>query len=148
MGGDVKKNLTRYGLFAVILISLLIFGSYPETLAQRIGFGSRSERGYIPSPRLIEPVGETLSLFGKKNVTFKWSPHERRSMGRYYVFRLYKGYDMVGTALLKKEKIDVHTMEIDAALFQEGEVYTWSVRQEDGGFGKSDRSFYSFRAVE
>ena len=108
---------------------------------------------FVPRPRLLSPSTEEVDLSGKEKLEFKWSPHERVRAGsgsRYFDFRLYKGYQMVEANLLLKERVpgNKHTISLDAGLFEDGQVYTWSLRRVYKGIGKSDRSINTFKIIK
>jgi len=109
--------------------------------------------GFVPRPRLLKPASDIVNLGKEKELTFKWSVHEATGFGRgrrYYEFRLYKGYDMLGPALVLRKNLsgDTRSLEVSADLFESGAVYTWSLKQCYKGIGKSDRSFQSFKVIK
>ena len=130
---------------------MLLFAplSYPAGFGGSLG----SMMGYVPEPRLLYPTDATLNLTGQEDVRFKWSIHEARSMGsgrRYFEFRLYKGYDMLESTLIFKEDIygDKDSIVLDSGIFENGAIYTWSLKQCYKGVGKSKRSFHSFKVIK
>ncbi len=138
----MKKNL----LFIIILfITLSIAGSsQPASIFSEQMFGNN-----IPRPRLLEPVSDTVNLAGKKELLFKWSPHEGDNFKRkYYDFRLYKGMQMTESNLILKKKVPPtrHRIVVDSSLFKTGGDYTWSLRQKYRT-GKSRRSTNTFKVI-
>lgn len=106
---------------------------------------------YAPQVRLISPVGVTIDLAAAGGILFKWSWTEgNRFERRYYDFRIYKGYDMLESTLIFKAQIapDTDRVFINAAVFKDSGVYTWSVRQRYYGMAKSRRSYASFRIIK
>jgi len=105
---------------------------------------------YVPPPRLVSPILSEVDLRGKDTLVFEWSPHEGDPLQRdHYDFRLYKGYSLIESALICKERIPANacTYTVKTDLFQDQEVYTWSVRQVYTGSRKSTRSTSSFRVT-
>jgi len=106
---------------------------------------------YAPQPRLISPAKEVVDLTGKDDLEFIWSPHEGRPVSRrYYDFRLYKGREMLESTLIFKERVGphIHKLSLGSGLFEDSEVYTWSLRQVYYTSGKSLRSSCSFMVIK
>lgn len=106
---------------------------------------------FVPQPRLISPIKEVVDLTGKDELEFIWSPHEGRPVSRrYYDFRLYKGREMLESTLIFKERVGPHIYKLSlrSDLFEDSEVYTWSLRQVYYTSGKSLRSSCSFMVVK
>lgn len=106
--------------------------------------------GNIPQPRLLEPNKDIVDLSGKKELIFRWSPHEGDvSQRKYYDFRLYKGHQTLGPALLLKKRVspNQHQFSVESGLFKDGEIYTWSLRQKYRS-GKSRRSTETFKIIK
>lgn len=116
------------------------------------GMGLSRKTSFVPKPRLLYPDTDEVDLAGKNHLEFSWSPHEGLSSSarRYYDLRLYKGYDMVASNLIFKEKIygNRDSATVSSDLFENGRIYTWSLRQGYKGTGKSVRSFQSFKAIK
>lgn len=105
----------------------------------------------VPEPLLMSPITETVDLSGIKELEFRWSPHEGSLSDRdYYDFRLYKGYDTVETTLILKEKIPPRKYQISLKtdIFEDGQVYTWSLKQVYTGSRKSKKSYQSFKVIK
>jgi len=138
-------------VFLLAAVSLLfsasvLTGSQAYTILQ----GS-SALSQAPEVRLIKPVQEEVVLSGEKELEFKWSPHEGSLSDRqYYDFRLYKGYDMVESNLILKKRIPHNTYQVslNADLFEDGRIYTWSLRQVYNDSRKGIRSYQSFKVVK
>lgn len=103
---------------------------------------------FVPQPRLISPSTQDVDLTGKATLTFEWSPHEGDPLQRdYYDFRLYKGYEMVEGTLIFKNRVPANNSSIvlSSTMFQNGQLYTWSLKQVYTGSVKSLRSYSSFK---
>ncbi len=132
--------LSVIGILLFISVSFAGMNAFSEDL-----FG-----GFIPPPRLLEPRGETADIAGKKELIFKWSPHEGDILQRkYYDFRLYEGYQALGPyRILKKEVLpNKHQIGVKTSLFKVGAIYTWTLRQKYRSSGKSRRSTNSFKII-
>lgn len=104
-----------------------------------------------PEPWLLEPVSETVDLIGKDTLTFKWSPFQGTLLLRKcYDFRLYKGYQTLESTQVLKKIVDpkVYAVVLDANLFEDGQVYTWTLRQIYCDIRKSDAAYNSFRVIK
>ncbi|MDP8298906.1 MAG: hypothetical protein P9L88_03295 [Candidatus Tantalella remota] len=136
----------KYYLIALVCVSILFAG----TQAQGFVTGNTLRTGYVPSPRLMKPSGDVVTL-SEGPLLFKWSSHEGLGRARKsYDFRIYRGYEMVEDTLLFKDKVpgSRHTIEISPDLFEDGKVYTWSLRTVYRGIGKSSRSSSSFTIIK
>ncbi len=121
-------------VFVIVWISLLSVKTEAGVVSGSMEF-SYGQKGVFfatPEPRLIRPVSETLDLTGKDTVEFRWSPfegkiHERR----FYEFCLYKGREQVAKNIIVKKKIaaDVYSLTLSTDIFEDGQVYTWALRQ-------------------
>lgn len=99
----------------------------------------------VPAPRLMTPATEPVDLTGKSTLKFEWSTEGDSVQRQYYDFRLYKGHDLTASGLISSEHVRTYFVELPVDVFQEGQVYTWSVRQVYGGGRKSRRNFESFK---
>ena len=108
-----------------------------------------SVRG-VPTPTVIEPdpVNGEVNLAGKEWLRFEWTPEGDSTRRRYYDFRVYKGLEMNDASMIFKDKITTFRVELTTDLFQDGQVYMWTVRQVYDGHGKSLKNWSSFRAVK
>ncbi|MFA5089979.1 MAG: hypothetical protein WC510_02945 [Candidatus Omnitrophota bacterium] len=102
-----------------------------------------------PEPRLIHPVSEEAVLTGKGSLEFKWSIVNLVEAD-HCEFRLYKGYNMYASNLIFKQALPakIPFIEINSGIFEDGQVYTWSVREVSFWGRKSERAFCSFRVVK
>jgi len=127
-----------------ILTFLLIFASATSSNSSSFGRDIFSEN--IPQPILKEPVTDKVDLSGKKELVFRWSPHEGNIYQRkYYDFRLYDGYQMIESNLILHNNVspNQHQFVVSTDMFKLNQVYTWSLRQTYR-VGKSQRSTSSF----
>ena len=100
-------------------------------------------------PYLIYPATENITLKGKDFLEFRW----QRAGGvklDHYEFKLYKRYEAIASNLIFKQKFprDVYPISIPAKLFENNQIYTWSLRQAFMNGDKSGRSFSSFKIIE
>ncbi len=137
----MKNNLKI--LAAVIFVFVLILP------ALAFEFGTKNFSDTPPATRLSYPIRETLTLGAEKSVEFKWGLGDSIDTDSYD-FRLYKGYDMSEENLISKQVLsaDTHSLEVDASIFKDGQIYTWSVIRIALSGHKSDRSFSSFRVIK
>jgi len=134
--------------FIIIGFCFIVNTSYAYRVSYR---GWPAKRDYVPTPRLISPKSEIVNLSDKDELLFKWSPHEARRFGKkYYDFRLYKGYNMVEANLILKEQApgNERSFFVKSEVFNDREIYTWSLRLVYPGKGKSSRSFHSFKVLK
>ena len=130
-----------------ILTFVLIFAS--ATLSNSSSFGRDIFSENIPQPILKEPVTDKVDLSGKKELIFRWSPHEGNTYQRkYYDFRLYDGYQMIESNLILQNNVspNQHRFVVSTDMFKLNQVYTWSLRQTYR-VGKSQRSTSSFTVI-
>lgn len=101
----------------------------------------------IPQPRLVYPYTQEVDLTGKECLEFKWNT---AILADYFDFKIYKGYNETAANLIFKQRIPSGTsvFSIKSDLFQDGQVYTWSLRTIKVGMGKSDRSYVSFKVIK
>jgi len=132
-----------------IIVSLGFMGSFPVYSRGFIGIGTVGMFEQQVGPELLSPASEEVDIFQKDSLEFRWL---RRSLigVDHYDFKLYKGYNMYASDLIFQQKVPYQTgsIEVKTTLFEANQVYTWSlVRVSDNG-NKSDKSFYSFRAIK
>lgn len=135
-----------------LVVCLLIIISVPShALARRLpAMGRKGSAEHVPAPELKAPTGEEVVLTSKKALEFVWSHHLGRTYDiRHYDFRLYKGYKMVQSALVFEKKVapNLYKIELNSDLFEDGQVYTWSLRQLYLGGERSRRSYHSFKII-
>lgn len=137
----MKNKMALAVLFLLFIPATSVFA---QTYQNHFG------TNYVPEPRLIEPTTDKVDLSGRKELLFKWSPHEGSSYKRkYYDFRLYKGYNMYESNLIFKKEVapNQHQLGVSSDIFEDGQVYTWSLRQKYRS-GKSRRSTNSFTVIK
>ncbi len=134
----------------VILITavlLLFSGSFclAGTLSVNLNNGPFNQP---PEPRLRYPISETAVLAAGEPLEFEWWNYEEGIRG--YTIRIYKGYNMYASALIHKEDLPsgASSVKIDSSMFEDGQVYTWSLNCVSYAGYKSDRSFNSFKVVK
>lgn len=133
------------------LVSVFIFMLIPSGYARGRGwgFGSNALFDSQPGPWLLSPTSEKVDLSGKEFLEFKWL--QRVLFGiDHYDFRLYKGYNMYGRDLIFKQNVPYtgSSIKVKAALFENNQVYTWSVVRVGDNGSKSEKSFYSFKVAK
>lgn len=136
---------------ALLFLSALLLLSVTAAFAQRIAEFEIGQTSFIPKPRLIAPATDIVDLTGRDALEFKWSPHEGDQVRRdHYDFRLYRGYNMVESTRILKMRISPRQWSIilKADIFEDAQVYTWSLRQVYTGSAKSWRSFESFTVIK
>ena len=135
----------------ILFLALILFIATPVFARHARVEGAFNKSGFVPAPRLVAPVIDTVNLTGKNTLVFKWSSHEGDPLQRlYYDFRLYNGYNMVGSSLVYKKRVSAREFSIilKSDLFQNGQIYTWSVRQVYDSIRKSRRSTDSFKVIK
>ncbi|MDD5561992.1 MAG: hypothetical protein PHT50_07720 [Candidatus Omnitrophica bacterium] len=117
--------------------------------AGSIGFSSDiGPYNSLPEPRLRYPINDTAVLTANEPLEFKWWDDLVGIRG--FTLKIYKGYNMYAANLILKEDLPPGTSSFKASpdLFQDGQVYTWSlIRISYAGY-KSDKSFNSFKVVK
>jgi hypothetical protein len=133
---------------AALLLFALLFSSFPVVATALNGINSKGMFISLPAPWLLEPVTDKIDITGKDALEFKWKPDLSVNTD-YYDFRLYKGYDMLASTLILKQKLEgnVSSFKVKAETFENGQVYTWSLRRVILSGEKSDKSFSSFKIV-
>lgn len=104
----------------------------------------------VPQPTLLEPTLPTVDISGKQFVEFRWEPKGSPYRVWYYVFHLYKGYEMAPVRQLYAREVSALTAAIAISIdyFKDGESYTWSVVQVDAGPLFSEPACDTFRVVK
>lgn len=106
-----------------------------------------SAGGFSPEPRLVSPMKSEVDLTGKKTLTFSWSSSGSFSASRnYFDFKVFKGRQTYEKNLVFRKRLpaNVYSIELDSALFENGQTYTWTLRQSLFGQAPSDDSYNSF----
>ena len=134
----------RYRIFLVAALFLLLYGS-----ACAFELGSKNFLDNPVPARMLYPKGETASLQGKSALEFQWSDPIPVNTGGFE-FRLYKGYDSTEPNLIKKENLDrdAGVVSVGADKFENGQVYTWTLKRISDDGRKSDQVYNSFTVVK
>ena len=154
---EKKEQTMRFQWMSIMkkiqpLILVLIFSVFalPASLAVRDAAASRFEYpSNMPSPpRLRFPVTEVVVLSGKDYLEFQWWTDF--GLIKNYEFRLFRGYNMYAQDLIHKEKLPARStsIEIKADMFEDNQVYTWSLIKIGTDGLKSDKSFHSFKVIK
>ncbi len=135
----------KYFLALILFLLFTSSGAYPF----EVGKGIVGPSNNLPEPKLIAPTTETVVLTGKTDLEFKWGGEYAVAVD-HYDFRLYKGYNTVETNLILKEQISsqLNIIKIKIEKFEDGQVYTWTLKQVSLGGEKSDASFNSFKVIK
>jgi hypothetical protein len=133
----------------VLLILAMLFSGSPMIAAALNGTNTKGLFNFISAPWLLEPAGDSVELKGKDFLEFKWKPDLSVNTD-YYDFRLYKGYPMLASTLILKQRVNANesSFKVAAATFDNGRVYTWSLRRVILTGEKSDKSFSSFKVTK
>jgi hypothetical protein len=131
----------------ILMSFMLIFGATCSagTVGFTLGNGSYNNP---PEPRLRYPIYDSVTISGDQPLEFQWWNDWTDTRG--FILKIYKGYNMYADNLLLKEELPVGatSTKVQANLFEEGKVYTWSlVRIAISGY-KSEASFNSFKVVK
>jgi hypothetical protein len=124
----------------VILLGIVPF------LASGVAF-CRSNTADIPeAPRLVYPIDPEVTITGD-SLEFKW---QHANIGiDHYEFVVYKGGGSSGENLFEANlPFDASSMVIPSASFEDGQVYTWTLRQVGDNGLKSEKSFNTFRVTK
>ncbi len=132
----------------LLIITLLLFG-LPAVAGALNGISSKGLFNFLSAPWLLAPVTDSINLTGKEFLEFKWKPDLSVNTD-YYDFRLYKGYNMLASTLILKQRVNANefSFKVNTATFENGQVYTWSLRRVILSGEKSDKSFSSFKVIK
>ena len=89
-------------------------------------------------------------MTGRDTVEFRWSPFEGKIFKRrFYEFRIYKGREQLAKNIIFKQKIaaNVSSIALKTDIFEDGQVYTWAVRQAYYD-QKSDWAYSAFVVIK
>ena len=103
---------------------------------------------FLPGPLLVYPLGGEVNLSGLDSLEFKWQRDADDTS--YFLFRVYKGYNMYEAALIVKQKVTSSYISnsVKSSLFEDGQVYTWSLVRVIFTGNKSDKSSSSFKVIK
>lgn len=138
------KRILGSLFFAAIIVILA------APLSAQIGsvYWDIGESDSVPVPRILQPYLDVYDLSGKSVLEFKWSPHEGSPTQRdYYDFRLYKGFTVLESTRICVMRVNPRqwSIALNADMFQDGQVYTLTLRQVYTGSLKSRRAYQSFK---
>ena len=136
---------------ALLVATLLGFAVVP--LFAQVGsvYWDIGQSDAIPVPRILQPYLDTYDLTGKNVLEFKWSPHEGSPTQRdHYDFRLYKGFTVLESTRICVMRVNPRqwSVALNADMFQDGQVYTCTLRQVYTGSLKSRRAYQSFKIIK
>ena len=99
--------------------------------------------GDLPAPRLVTPT-DNADITGKDSLLFRWTTEGDRSGLSYYDFRVYKGHETIESGLILKEQVPAGKTDfsVSADKFENGQIYSWSVRQIGSRKGRSNYSIF------
>ena len=100
------------------------------------------------APHLIYPAGEEAVLDQKQDqLEFKWL--NTYNDIRYFIFKIYKGYETTARTLIEEQKPGAHadSLRINTDIFENGQVYTWTLTPVAINGDKGNKSFNAFKFV-
>jgi hypothetical protein len=132
-------------LLGIFIVAILLFRV--NSFAGRSSLGSNF--AYYPAPELWYPVTQDIDLTGEAVLQFKWRRVDQTKTD-HYIFKLYKGYNMLETNLILKENIapDQYPFKLPKETFEVGQVYTWSLRQVYLNGAKTDIASSPFKIIK
>ena len=133
--------MNRFLLVALSVLLVLLLST--AALAQ----GFRNLSGTPPTPTLLSPP-EKVDLSGKDTLKFKWYSSGCMGLSRLE-FKVYKGYVNSAANLVYQEDLSgaSSSVLVKAELFQQGEVYTYTLRAIATGGQKGDLVSDTFEVV-
>lgn len=101
-----------------------------------------------PAPRLRYPINETAVIAGDEPLEFRW--WDTQNGIRAYTIKIYKGYNMYASGLIYKKELPSYasSLKVSQDLFEDGQVYTWSLLCVSLAGFRSERSFNSFKVIK
>lgn len=151
----MKTKISAIAL--LILLSAIVYRCGDICGFVRSVFADGSSRARIglpisqpPEPRLLYPVGEEVVLTGKEFLEFRWQRYSYFPVIDYYDFRLYKGYNMTAANIIVKKRLErtEYSIKVSAGLFEDNQVYTWTLRQVNSRQEKSELAYNSFKVIK
>jgi hypothetical protein len=142
------KVIVKPFLFIICFISLTIFFASFSLASDFVSAAGWNDLSF-PGPDLFSPVTDNVNLHGNPYLEFKWRQNNFVST-RYYIFRLYKGFDTITPNLILTKNVssEEYPFKIEASFFELNQVYSWEVIQVLFSGRKSDKSFASFKITE
>ena len=133
---------------AIITLALILSTGFAAGFAGTVSFTLDSGAfDSLPEPRLRYPITETVVLTGQDPLEFKWWNDVVGIRG--FILKIYKGYNMYGVNLIHKEDLSAQdsSVKVNSGLFEDGQVYTWSLLRVSFSGYKSEKSFQSFKVI-
>jgi hypothetical protein len=135
----------------LMLVTILVFALSLFTVTQAFPLNMGGGKGIMDfrsssGPTLLYPATDDIKLGGKDFLEFRWERTEL-SFTDHYEFRLYKGRETIDQALILNKDILVSDfpIKVTSVTFEDGQVYTWSLRQVFVGGTKGDTKFSAFK---
>jgi hypothetical protein len=102
-----------------------------------------------PIPELVYPSGESADITGKDSLEFKWILYSTVGLG-CTDFKLYKGYITYEDNRILKAEVDSPQAyySVSSDKFEDGQVYTWVLREVSLAGVWGDYVYNSFRVVK
>lgn len=135
----------------ILIFAFLISVALPLSAQRASIYTDIGESDLVPVPRILQPYLDSYDITGKKALEFQWSPHEGNQTQRdYYDLRLYKGYNVVESTRIYKIRLGPRqwSFALNADIFEDGQVYTCTLRQVYIGSLKSRRAYQSFKIIK
>ena len=101
----------------------------------------------VSSPKLKYPGDKEVYLAGKKSLKFQWALAKTTLVALDYIeFYLYKGEVLTEENLVFVKRLTnkTYSIEVDSSLFEDGQFYTWGIRQFFLRGEESNESFVLF----
>jgi len=100
-------------------------------------------------PQIVSPSSDQVDLTGKDSLEFKWIIIDSARVD-YCELKLYKGYETLQSTLILKQQIsaDTSSFQLKSSTFEDGQVYTWSLKEVSRSGQKSDRVVNSFKVIK
>lgn len=105
----------------------------------------------VSRPRLIFPENKAVDLSDRKTLKFQWALTASTLVALDYIeFYLYKGEAVREENLVFGKRLanNEYSIEIDSALFEDGQFYIWGVKQFFFRREKSNESFILFKVYK
>ncbi len=131
-------------ILKAVVVSALIFYAIGSIAVN-------SSDDFAPEPRIIYPVSDTVDISGKDEVVFSWSSSGGNLAERvFYDFALYKGRQAYEKYVIVKKRLppNVYSFAVKADMFEDGQVYTWTLSQGYIAKGKSDYAYCGFKVIK
>ena len=141
----INKTLIFYLLVVILFTPVAVFSN--ENGKSRLEAILRS----VGRPRLIYPDNKVIDLAAKKALKFQWALTTSTLVTLDYIeFYLYKGEVIHERDLVFKKQLanNEYSLEVDSALFEDGQSYIWGIRQFFLRGDGSNENFILFKAYK